>query len=65
MWPFGNRAKMIRLLNHLAFYNDKEISYARHSPAQAKLREPLPCPSSEDLSVSWARTHCRNHLSRQ
>ena len=48
MWPFGNRARLIRLLNHLAFYNDKGISYARHSPAQvqaerasgtAKLRE--------------------------
>ena len=36
MWPFGNRAKLIRLLNQLAFYNDKGISYARHSPAQVQ-----------------------------
>jgi hypothetical protein len=36
MWPFGNRAKLIRLLGRLAFYNDKGISYARHDPAQVQ-----------------------------
>ena len=36
MWPFSKQAKLLRLLGHLAFYNDKGIDYARHSPAQVE-----------------------------
>ena len=36
MWPFGKREKLLRLLGHLAFYNDKGIDYARHNPDQVE-----------------------------
>jgi len=37
MWPFGARARLVRALDSLAFYNDKGISYSRHSPAQVEV----------------------------
>ena len=36
MWLFGNRAKLLRRLDHLSFYNDKNIYYLKHTPAQAE-----------------------------
>ena len=36
MWPFGSRAKLVRALDSLAFYNDKGSSYAKHSPQQVQ-----------------------------
>lgn len=36
MWLFSKRAKLLRLLGHLAFYNDKGIDYARHNPDQVE-----------------------------
>ena len=36
MWPLGKPAKLLRLLSNLAFYNDKGIDYARHSPTQVQ-----------------------------
>ena len=35
MWPFSKSARLIRVLGRLAFYNDKGMGYARHSPSQA------------------------------
>lgn len=32
--PSDNRTKLLHLLGNMAFYNDKGIDYARHSPAQ-------------------------------
>ena len=37
MWPFGTRAKLVRAVDSLAFYNDKGSSYARHSLDQVEL----------------------------
>ena len=34
LWPFDPRARLLHLLDNLAFYNDKGIAYARHSPTQ-------------------------------
>lgn len=34
MWPFGKKARLIRALERLAFYNDKGAAYARHSETQ-------------------------------
>ena len=34
MWLFSNKAKLLRLLDRLAFYNDRGITYARHDPDQ-------------------------------
>lgn len=36
MWPFSAKAKLIRRLDHLAFYNDKGVAYARHNEQMAK-----------------------------
>ena len=36
MWLFGLRAKLLRRLDRLAFYNDKMIYYAKHTPIQAE-----------------------------
>jgi hypothetical protein len=36
MWPFSAKRRLIRQLDHLAFYNDKGVAYARHTPDQAE-----------------------------
>ena len=36
MWPFEKQAELLRLLGHLASYNDKGIDYARHDPSQVE-----------------------------
>ena len=35
MWFFGPRARLVRALEELAFYNDKGVAYARHDDASA------------------------------
>ena len=56
--PFDNRAKLLRLLGNIAFYNDKGIDYSRHSPVQveseraiglAKVRELVAAIGAESL----------------
>lgn len=34
MWYFSNKAKLIRALDDLAFYNDKGCEYAKHTRDQ-------------------------------
>ena len=41
MWPFSKPVKLLRLLDRLAFYNDKGSSYARHTPSQVELERAL------------------------
>ncbi|GEM_PF-4359361 len=36
MRPFSKEVKLLRTLRALAFYNDKGIDYARHTPAQVE-----------------------------
>jgi hypothetical protein len=35
MWPFSKRAQLLRQLDSLAIYNDKGVSWSRHSESQA------------------------------
>jgi hypothetical protein len=36
MWSCGKEATLLRTLERLAFYNDKGIAYARHTPVQVE-----------------------------
>ena len=36
MWYFGAKARLLRALDALAFYNDKGIVYARHTESEAQ-----------------------------
>ena len=49
MWPFGTKAKLVRALDSLAFYNDKGIAYARHSPEQVELDRTVRLAKIHDL----------------
>lgn len=35
MWPFSKRARLLRMLEKLALYNDKAAIYARHTSQQS------------------------------
>ena len=37
IWPFGVRARLLRELDRLAFYNDKNIAYLKHDNAQVQI----------------------------
>ena len=49
MWPFSKPAKLLRLLDRLAFYNDKGISYARHTPYQVEVERASRLVKIKDL----------------
>jgi len=60
--PFDNRAELLHLLGNIAFYNDKGIDYARHSPAQveseramglARVRELVAAIGPESLPLEF------------
>ncbi|WP_454832678.1 hypothetical protein [Pseudoxanthomonas wuyuanensis] len=52
MWPFSNRAKLLRILGRLAFYNDKGIDYARHNPDQVEVERASGLAKVRDLVAS-------------
>jgi len=49
IWPFGVRAKLLRELDRLAFYNDKNIAYLKHDDAQVRIERAASIARIEQL----------------
>jgi len=57
IWFFGKRARLLRELDRLAFYNDKNIAYLKHDNAQAATERAARISSIEQLVLQIGRDH--------
>lgn len=54
LWLFGRRRRLLRTLDALAFYNDKGIAYARHSPERIEAERARGLARARALSAKIA-----------
>jgi len=57
IWPFGTRARLLRELDRLAFYNDKNIAYLKHDDAQVQIERVASTTRIEKLVSEIGRNH--------
>ena len=57
IWPFGTRARLLRELDRLAFYNDKGIDYSRHNAAQVSAERAARIKNIETLVSAIGENH--------
>ena len=57
IWPFGKQAQLLRELDRLSLYNDKNIAYLKHDNTQAGVERAARISRIEQLVLEIGRDH--------